>query len=239
MLPFLKVNFQEKIPPWLFHRKWSNSSGGDTHRVQSKVLMVPLGTGLLTYLQILHEVHKGLEPRGFSHQFLFVRRLFGSGVPTLPYGFWATRGEMVFPASGWALAPSTSLHRRYCRRKDKENWVWMDRDVSAPHASAFPSVAVSWPHVSHKWWSKNCFVATGSTSSGANRVENSSLSPYLQVRSSLIWLLYRCGRAMTISLHTKCTAAWWLKKPRSSLQHLVLCFCVFMCIHRLQIKGCS
>lgn len=109
MLPFLKVNFQEKIPPWLFHRKWSNSSGGDTHRVQSKVLMVPLGTGLLTYLQILHEVHKGLEPRGFSHQFLFVRRLFGSGVPTLPYGFWATRGEMVFPASGWALAPTYLL----------------------------------------------------------------------------------------------------------------------------------
>lgn len=34
MLLFLKVSFQEKIPPWLFHHKLSNSSGGDMHRAQ-------------------------------------------------------------------------------------------------------------------------------------------------------------------------------------------------------------
>lgn len=64
-------------------------------------------------------------------------------------------------------------------------------------------------------------------------VESSSLSLYPQGRRSLIQLLYQCGRAMIISLHTKCTAACWLKTPRSLLQHFVLT--VFLCFYEAYI----
>lgn len=154
---YLKVSFQEKIPQWLFHHEWSNSSGGDTHRAQVRNADGALGNRAPSSpADPPWNAGKagawGLQPP----------------VPVCKEAVWQQCSHTTLRLlsntrkDDFSLPQDEPWHRRCCSRKDKENWVWTDRDVFAPHASALPSAAVGSPHLSHKWQSKNCFVATGS-----------------------------------------------------------------------------